>query len=229
MKSKLSYLEKIDYLSPLSKHEKFCLADTLTLKHLKQRQQAPNTIQVKRHLLLVKKGIIKICHLSPDGEEVILYLVGPNEFLNEGALFGIVDECYVVALEDCIICYCRIPDIKDLFAEHKDLEGYFIHQISRRLKTLEKRLVWFPKMTAEQKIKDFIQDYIIHFGERQGDRLIAQKYLNNGEIAQLTQTSRSTVSRVLNRLDREKVISIMDGLLRLNYPSHLECDKPLLI
>ncbi len=160
----------------------------------------------EKSIFFLKKGTVKIVNTTND---TVKYIVKRGNLFGELALYDkeASDEEVAYALEDCIICYIESDMMEQLMEKHKSLKNGVLKLYGLRIKKLERRLHDLLYKDSSTRIKEFVEDYIEQFGEKNGEgRLIAKNLLTHKEIANLTNTSRQTVSNVLSRMRKEKSV-----------------------
>ncbi|MEP5601303.1 MAG: helix-turn-helix domain-containing protein, partial [Algibacter sp.] len=76
-----------------------------------------------------------------------------------------------------------------------------------RIQKLERRLHDLLYKDSATRIREFISDYLEEFGEKNDIGILtAKNLLSHKEIANLTNTSRQTVSNVLSTMRKDGVI-----------------------
>ena len=93
-----------------------------------------------------------------------------------------------------------IPD------SHSSLKNQLLKLHGLRIRKLQRNLEDLLYKDSETRIKEFILNYITEFGDKKDGILKAKNLLSHKDIAQLTNTSRQTVSNVLSKLRRDGVI-----------------------
>ena len=107
--------------------------------------------------------------------------------------------------------------------EHKSLKNGVLKIYGIRIKKLERRLHDLLYKDSATRILEFIIDYVHDFGQNVDDRIVAKNLLSHNDIANLTNTSRQTVSNTLSVLRKKgllnydsEMISMPDRALILN-------------
>ena len=91
-----------------------------------------------------------------------------------------------------------------LMERHKSLKNGILKIYGLRIKKLERRLHDLLYKDSPERIKDFTLDYLEEFGEKdEFGNLVAKNLLTHKDIANLTNTSRQTVSNVLSLMRKE--------------------------
>jgi CRP/FNR family transcriptional regulator len=94
-----------------------------------------------------------------------------------------------------------------LMEKHKSLKNGVLKVYGFRIKKLERRLHDLLYKDSPTRIKEFIAVYLAEFGEtNEAGKLVAKNLLSHKEIANLTNTSRQTVSNVLSKMRKDGLI-----------------------
>lgn len=160
----------------------------------------------KRSIYFLKKGTVKIVNTSSD---TVKYIVKRGNIFGELVLYDkeTAKEEAAYALEDCILCYIESKLMEELIEQHKSLKNGILKIYGLRIRKLERRLHDLLYKDSPERIKDFTIDYIKEFGENDdAGNLVAKNLLSHKDIANLTNTSRQTVSNVLSLMRKEGLI-----------------------
>ncbi len=151
----------------------------------------------KKNVFFLKKGTVKIVDLV---SENVKYIVKKGNIFGELTLYNESNETQeqAIALEDCIICYIEAERMISIMDKHHSLKNNVFKVYGTRIKKLERRLNDLLYKDSATRIHDFINDYIIEFGELHENRIIARNLISHKDIANLTNTCRQTVSNILS-------------------------------
>nr|WP_238566789.1 Crp/Fnr family transcriptional regulator [Nonlabens ulvanivorans] len=144
-----------------------------------------------------------------NSSETVKYVVKRGNVFGELSLFDkeAAMEEVAFALEDCVICYIKSDQMEALMEKHKSLKNGLLKIYGLRIQKLERRLNDLLFKDSPTRIKEFILDYLDEFGEiDKSGKSKAKNLLSHKDIANLTNTSRQTVSNVLSKMRKEGVI-----------------------
>lgn len=209
--TKLWYLENFSMLSPLDAGEIIQLERQTEFSEVKKGQVIYFPGDAAETIFMLKKGKIKISRTSAGGKEVILAILGPGEIFGELALTGQESrEDTAIATEDTILCSMRVDQFENVMINNPKFHLQITKLIGSRLDKIERQLQRLIFKSAEQRVRYFLKELaeehgreIIHNPEEREIKLT----LTHQEIAQLTATSRQTVSSVLSQLESEGIIT----------------------
>ncbi|NND05684.1 MAG: Crp/Fnr family transcriptional regulator [Saprospiraceae bacterium] len=153
------------------------------------------------------RGRVKIGSFGDDDKEIIKAILGKGEVFGELAL---VEEGkrrdFAIAMEETEVCIIQKDDINRLFKERSPLQGFFLNLFGRRILQMESRLEGMVFKNSRSRIIDFLVELAAKRGERVGFETVVRKFLTHQEIANITATSRQTVTTVLNELRSKEII-----------------------
>ncbi len=156
----------------------------------------------KKNVFFLKKGTVKIVdHVNNN----VKYIVKKGNIFGELALHNESNETQeqAIALEDCIVCYIEAERMISIMEKHHSLKNNVFKVYGTRIKKLERRLNDLLYKDSTTRIRDFINDYILEFGEVHENRIIARNLISHKDIANLTNTCRQTVSNILSTMRKE--------------------------
>ncbi|MEP0713959.1 MAG: Crp/Fnr family transcriptional regulator, partial [Algoriphagus sp.] len=134
---------------------------------------------------LVKKGIVKLQKILPNGLQTILKIVGENEIIGEGQFDSVFPQknlSYAIALEEGTLIQ-KIDKITNLtIQEQADLTQKLLERASEAAQRHE-RLISYD---AERRIKAVLKDLAIKLGKKYGDETLLKINLTHEDFALLS-------------------------------------------
>ena len=206
--SKLWHLEQINLFKNLSDEELEELDDLTVMKTADKNQFIYFPKEPSKILFFLKAGRIKIGSYSQDGKEVIKAILYPGEVFGE---MGIVGEeqrkDFAVAMDsDTRMCTLHVDQFKKMMTENSDLSLEVTKNIGEKLRNIERRLESLIFKDARERIIDFMKEMAEKYGKKIGVEVLVKHDLTHQDIANLTATSRQTVTTVLNDLKEKDLI-----------------------
>ena len=152
-------------------------------------------------------GRVKIGRYGDGDKEIIKAVLGKGEVFGELSLIGEDKRRdFAVTMEKTELCIVNRRDIKNLFKDRGGLQLFFLKLFGSRILEMESRLESMVFKDSRSRIIDFLLDLMRKKGERVGYEMVVRKFLTHQEIANLTATSRQTVTTVLNDLRNKGLI-----------------------
>ncbi|WP_405352254.1 Crp/Fnr family transcriptional regulator [Nonlabens sp. Asnod3-H03] len=204
--TKYWFLEGFNLFRKLGMLNMMKICEILEMDNIEKGKRIELKEEHKNSVFFLKRGSVKIIDNS---SETVKYVVKRGNVFGELSLFdkeAVIEEV-AFALEDCVICYIKSDQMEALMEKHKSLKNGLLKIYGLRIQKLERRLNDLLFKDSPTRIKEFILDYLDEFGEiDKSGKSKAKKLLSHKDIANLTNTSRQTVSNVLSKMRKEGVI-----------------------
>jgi len=202
----LWFLENIDVTGI------FCPTKNANHKHFKDTFKKGEYVYLPNEhadkIYFLTNGKIKIGTYSDDGKEITKAILGAGEVFGELTLLGEDKRRdFAIAMEKTETCLVTVEEMSELMREHSGLETFMMRIIGSRLLKMEKRLESLVFKDSRTRVIDFLKEMAIEKGRKVGFETEVRGFLTHQEIANLTATSRQTVTTVLNELKRSNIIS----------------------
>lgn len=159
-------------------------------------------------LFIIASGQVKVSIVSEDGREVILSLLG------EGAVFGelsLLDgkprSANVVATQDTALYMVRRADFLQLVYKVPQIAIGLLAELAARLRKTDRKIEGLALLDVASRISETL----LQLAEEQGSQTEFGVSLSarptHQQLANMSGTTRETVSRVLKRLENQGYIS----------------------
>jgi CRP-like cAMP-binding protein len=161
-----------------------------------------------KEIFFIKSGSVKTgCYLE-SGREITKFVFYSEEVFGESALVGLKKRRdYAFALENTEILIINLQGIVSRIKKDAHLAWIFINLMGGRNIAYDERLESMVFKDSKTRILDFIVDTIEKNGKKIGFEIVVNKFFTHQEIANLTSTSRQTVTTILNILKNHNVIT----------------------
>ncbi len=206
--SKITFLQQFPLFEVLSFEELEKLANTIEIKTKNKYSYIYLPDEPSNTIFFLVKGTVKIGTHSSDGREVIKSILHPTAMFGELGLVGEVRrQDFARAMnEEVKLCTLKVIDFQRLMQANHQLCLKVISLLGGRLRTAENRLEGLIFKDARTRIIDFLKDSVEKRGRRIGYEMLLKHSLTQQDIANLTGTSRQTVTSVLNDLRKSDLI-----------------------
>lgn len=159
-------------------------------------------------IYFLTQGRVKIGTYSDAGKEITKTILGKGEVFGELALVGENKRRdFAFAMEDSVICILSVPEARNLMRERNGLSLFLMSIMGSRMLEMEQRLESLVFKDSRTRIIEFLYDLGTQKGQRVGYEMLVRKFLTHQEIANLTATSRQTVTTVLNELRNKNILT----------------------
>ncbi len=222
--AKASFLSQFPLFSPLSEEERNHLSDLMEWKVKPRYSFIYMPGEASDSVYFLAKGTVKIGMHSNDGKEVIKSLIHPMAMFGELGLVGEVErQDFAQALrEDVHLYVLKVDDFKKIMSMNFELCNNIMALFGSRLIKAENKLESLIFKDARTRIIEFIKDSVIRQGRRVGFEMLLKHSLTHQDIANITCTSRQTVTLVLNELKKSDLIYFNRGKILVRDMGRLE-------
>ncbi len=159
-------------------------------------------------IFFIMEGRVKIGTFSESGKEITKAIIGHGEVFGELPLAGEEQRRnFAITMEKTTCCILSVDQMKGLLKEHSPLSMFFMKLLGSRMIEMERRLESLVFKDSRTRVVEYLKELCNSKGQRVGYEWVVRKFLTHQEIANLTATSRQTVTTVLNELEDKKIIS----------------------
>ncbi|NND31366.1 MAG: Crp/Fnr family transcriptional regulator [Saprospiraceae bacterium] len=158
-------------------------------------------------VFMLVKGRVKIGVYGEADKEIIKAILGKGEVFGELALVSNDKRNeFAQAMEETEVCMIRKDNLHLLFRDRSSIQSFFLKLFGSRILALENRFERLVFKDSRSRVIDFLIELADESGERVGYEIVVRKFLTHQEIANITATSRQTVTTVLNDLRSKNLI-----------------------
>ena len=158
--------------------------------------------QPVRNLVLIQSGSVKSTQLSPNGNEVILWMSGSGEPVGVPAESPACSHtCSARAMEQCRALTWEYSRLQSLLSEHPQIRKNISRILSNRLNELEERFREVATEKVAKRVALALMRLLKHVGKESAGGV--EVSLSREELAQMTGTTLFTISRLLSKWSEE--------------------------
>jgi len=163
---------------------------------------------IANNIYFLLGGMVKIFTIGDTEQVMIKDIIYPSNFFGENALFSNeVTKESAVSLEDKTeVLVIKIDTFKRLTMQHPILLTILLNEIGKKLVQKEEKLASFHFNDAKSRIINFIRETAAMVGIKVGYETLIKHTFTQQDIANITGTSRQTVTFVMNSLKKKNVI-----------------------
>ena len=159
-------------------------------------------------IFFITEGRVKISTMNDEGKEITKAILGRGEVFGELALLGEEkrrDSAY--AMEKTVCCVVDLEELRSLMRDRTDLNLFFMRIFAARQLEMERRLESLVFRDSRSRIVEYLVRMTQEKGQRVGYEWVIRKPVTHQELANLTATSRQTVTTTLNDLRALKLLT----------------------
>lgn len=148
-------------------------------------------------LYVVISGRLKVMMSDDEGREVILSMLGPNEYFGE---MGLIDDstrsASVIALEACELLVLSKRDFRKCLSENFEMALTVMRGLVKRLREADRKIGSLALMDVYGRVARLL----LEMSERIDGQQVVTKKVAKQDIAKMIGASREMVSRVMKDL-----------------------------
>jgi CRP-like cAMP-binding protein len=172
---------------------------------------------------IIESGMIKLARSFPDGRELILALVRPQQLI--GVISVILQRPYPVTATTITRCNLRcVPadDFRHLLKTNHDFSWQVLESQSRDILRQVEHLSELGCLSARHRLEHFLWEWASSAQQTESQAEVRlQMPVKQWEMAQLLAVTSPYVSRMLDELEREGVLRREKGWLVVTNPCAL--------
>lgn len=210
----------IAHFQPVESLQQFSIFKSCSQEELSQLGQRATVKQLRRHELVYDEGEpsdkvyfliqgnVKRASYSQQGREVIKEILHAVSMFGELALVNEAprkDFTQVISEKAQLLVISR-SDLTRLMQKNSAWNLQLLNWFAQRLRHTESRLESMISKDARDRIIDFLKETASRQGRKVGYETLIKHSLTQQDIANMTGTSRQTVTSVLNELRRDNHI-----------------------
>ena len=165
------------------------------------------------HVYIVLKGEVKIGYAGVDGREIIRSVVRPHAIFGQTALSGSKqrDGFSQCLSSETTVLQLPVALLQQLMRQNFGLCQLLLQNLGQQLQTAQNRLTSVVMHDARTRIVEFLRETVKSSGQKVGFEYLIRHCLTHQDIANITCTSRQTVTLVLNELRKANLIYFNRG------------------
>lgn len=174
-------------------------------------------------VFLVKSGRLKVTKHSEEGGEQILHLLEEGDIFGEVVLFdGGPYPATAQTVTDCQIGMIRNSDMDTFLRKNPEVALKMLKVMSHRLRQAQIKVRNLALQDTLRRTVGMLVQLAQEHGKRTEQGIEIELPLNRQELANMIGTSRETITRILSRLNKDKVISLEKGKIIVENMEQLE-------
>ncbi len=204
----VKYLNELSIFNALDAKDRSFLAGHTQRKVIPKYSLIYESGEKSNSIYFLVRGMVKIGNLGVEDREVIKRILYPGNMFGELVLFGEQQrQDYAKTMsQECEVYQMDSRVVHRLMQHNHDLSLNMLHWIGSRLKTMESKLESMVFKDARTRIIEFLKESADNIGRKVGYEMLIKHSLTQQDIANITGTSRQTVTAVLNELRKENLI-----------------------
>ena len=159
-------------------------------------------------IFIILTGTVKITRVNDEGKEVILALLGAGEIFGEMAILdGEARSANALAQEDCELLAIQKSEFLNLLRRNFKISFSLMRELAKRLRKSDQQIEALSLSDAEHRIGVSVLNLAEDMGVIRKGQVTIDKLPFQQDIANMSGTSRETVSRVLKLFEDRHMIT----------------------
>ena len=205
--SKTDHLRNIPIFTALSDSDLNRIVSKMVSRDYEKGQMILLEESTGETFFIITSGTVKVTRLSDDGREVILALLGENDFFGEMSLLdGEGRSANIVANEDAEVMTLSRRDFLEYLETYPKIAIALLEELAVRIRKSDQQIKSLSLSDSEQRIGITLIRLAEEGGTIKRGDVTVQNLPYQQDIANMAGTSRETVSRTLKLLEDKKLV-----------------------
>jgi CRP-like cAMP-binding protein len=172
----------------------------------------------------VEDGLLKVVMVSRSGAERILAFLGRGAIVGELSMIdGLPRSATVVAVRDATVSFLGRAEFEAFADKHPEVYKSLIKLLAQRLRETDAGVAASSFLSLKGRVAQTMLELAEHFGQEVGPgRIVIHQKIGQNDLAAMAGIARENVTRVLNDLQRHKVVSRLSGYYCIENKAQLE-------
>lgn len=211
-KPSVNIIKNVPFFSELTPEETDKIEQFIKIKHYSKDQVVLYEEDTSNYMYLVYSGKVRVVKVYEDGREQIITIHKKNDFFGEMSLLdGKTAPATVIAHEESVIGLLSKDDFEQHLLNSDGIRNRVIDLLCERLRDSWAMIRILSIDNAEQRLMAVLDRLQEIYGVRDGRGVIINVKLTHQQIANYASISRETVTRILNRLERDQMVEILEN------------------
>lgn len=174
-------------------------------------------------LYIIKTGRVKISKITEDGREKTLTIMKSGDFFGEMAIFDDLPRSATAeVIDDAATVYTVSKrDFERIILEHPPIALQIMRDLTRRIRQVNQQVEDLAFKDVHERVASTLCNLSKIEGRQIGSKILINLKMTHQDLANMVGSSRETVTRALNRLQDEGIISIAHQQITINMPTAL--------
>lgn len=173
-------------------------------------------------LYAIRSGTFKTYTIDDGGNEQITGFHLPGDLLGFDAIGENEHPSYAQALETCMVCEIPFETLDKLSTTMPRLKRQILRLMSSEIRTDQEMLMLLNHKNAEQRLASFLSALSQRFKSRSLSATEYRLSMTRSEIGNYIGLTVETISRLLNKFQKENIIGVSGKLISIHDVEKLE-------
>ena len=228
MKNESALLRNVQLFTSLTDQELIQISEKIRIKTFRKNETILHEEDTNEYMYTILSGKVKVIQTSEDGRETILAMHKTGDFFGEMSLIdGKTMPATVLAMEETLTAIISKKEFISLISmQGKVLEKLLII-LCTRLRESWNKIQMLNFNNAAERIKMLFTILSAEYGEKSADTITLNIKLTHQDIANMAGITRETVTRVIDKWQKEKEITVLKNKIIRFRPDFFKKDLQL--
>ncbi len=176
-------------------------------------------------LIFITYGIVKSYATEQNGNEIFIDLLKRGDIFGSTQQPNIEYQIAAKAMTKCMAIFIHQEELQFQYDSDQNVSLFVNNIFKEKAQKLETRYLNNISKDIKTKLQAFFKNYALEFGSKKTDDFVIQNHLSHQEIAQLLNSSRQTISVILNQWRDQNLLSYSRKVIRLHDLSFFELNN----
>lgn len=176
------------------------------------------------HLYVLVEGCIRLCQITPDGQQVIIKLATPWEMIGGVAIVREKDDVYPVccmAAEDSTALAWNSATLADLLQQYPQMAINATRWMSHQVEESQQLFTQLATQRVERRVACVLLRLVAQMGHKETDGVHLDFPITRQDLAEMSGTTIYTVSRILSQWEKQGLIEAGRERVTIKHPHGL--------
>lgn len=228
MNEEIVLLRNIQLFSSLTDQELRKISAKIRIRTFKKNQTILREEDTNEYMYTILSGRVKVIQTTEDGRETIIAMHKTGDFFGEMSLIdGKTVPATVLALEETTTAIISKSEFTYLISTQEKVREKLLVMLCSRLRESWNKIQLLNFNNAASRVKMLFALLSGEYGEKNTEGITLNIKLTHQNIANMTGISRETVTRVIDKWQKDKEITILKNRHILLHPDFLGRETPL--
>jgi CRP/FNR family transcriptional regulator len=214
--SETDILGRIPLFDNLDDSEIASIRDKMFMKRIKKGEIILREEDTNKFMYIILKGRVKVIQTTEDGKEIVLSIHGAGDTFGEVSLIdGKTTQARVMAVSDSLISIMSKEDFYILFRSHPKVLDNLLKLLCSRFRESVDCIKMLNLNNANQRMQMLFIKLMHEYGENQEEGVMLKIKLTHNDIANMSGLTRETVTRIMNRWQKDGYIEMQSRYIQL--------------
>jgi CRP/FNR family transcriptional regulator, cyclic AMP receptor protein len=209
IQEKIESLKGVELFSALSDDELHEIAKRLVIRSFRKSETILFESDTNEYMYIILDGEVKAVQTTEDGKEIILAMHHAGELFGEISLIdGKTIPARVVAVRDSLTVIISKREFFSL-VENDRIRDRFLQILCARLRQSWEIIQMLNFNNASQRVRMLLLILSQKYGKKTDGEVVLNVKLTHQSIAEMTGLTRETVTRVIDKWQRDGYVTIL--------------------